>query len=72
MADSRATTEQKILTLINGQSDDPNVDPATARQEFAKDMAKIVHDAIVGRQTVVTGTSASGGPVTGTGIIQEA
>lgn len=49
---------------------DVEVDPATARQQQALKIAQTVSQFVVGRKTVVTGTSVSGGAVTGTGLIQ--
>ena len=68
---TRAQLIQGILDLMDGQSNDPEVDPAEARQQFAEGLGNLIADFTVGRETIVTGTSASGGPVTGTGIIQE-
>lgn len=64
---------QQLAALIEEAFDmysDVNVDPATARQQQALKIAQAVNDFVVGRTTVVTGTSISGGAVTGTGIIQ--
>lgn len=52
-------------------SDDPDVDINVARQHLADEIAEGVAQFTIGRETTVTGTSATGGPVTGTGIIQE-
>ena len=61
----------EILNALEAGSNDANIDPATARQQFAQGLAAAIFGTIIGRQTTVTGTSATGGAVTGTGIIQE-
>lgn len=60
----------ELEDIFNDESD-AQVNPAQARRRQAERIAKAVKKYVVGRETVVTGTSASGGPVTGTGIIQE-
>lgn len=49
---------------------DVKVSPKEARQKQAEMIAIAVAQFVIGRHTVVTGTSATGGPVTGTGVIQ--
>ncbi|MCI2229589.1 hypothetical protein MC378_10455 [Polaribacter sp. MSW13] len=60
-----------LLAIRNQYSDDPNVDIATARENIANQEAQLISDFVIGRTTNVTGTSVSGGTVTGTGTIQE-
>lgn len=49
---------------------DVDVTPAEARERIAQKLADAVEQFVVGRQTTVTGTSATGGAVTGTGTIK--
>lgn len=65
--------EQQLAELIEQAFDmfsDVEVDPDYARQKQAEMIAAAVAQFVIGRETVVTGTSVSGGAVTGTGIIQ--
>lgn len=67
-------TEAQLANLIKDAFDadsDTQVNPAEARQRQAEKIANAIKQYVVGRQTVVTGSSATGGPVTGTGVIQE-
>lgn len=61
---------EAIKTAMDARSNDETTDPAEARQHFADALAAAIFGAMIGRTTVVTGTSATGGAVTGTGIIQ--
>lgn len=70
MAISESQLATKIKTALDYHSDDPNVDIEAARQQLANDLAAAVAEYVVGRQTTVTGTSATGGAVTGTGTIK--
>lgn len=66
-------TKSALALLLKEAFDsqsDVVVDPAIARQELADKIADAIEKYVVLRETVVTGTSTSGGPVTGTGIIQ--
>lgn len=69
MASTTAQLANAIKNAMDGVSD-VEIDPATARQQYANAVAQAITGFVVGRTTTVTGTSASGGPVTGTGIIQ--
>lgn len=65
--------EQQLADLIEAALDtysDVVVDPALARKKQAEMIAAAVAQFVIGRETVVTGMSVSGGAVTGTGIIQ--
>jgi hypothetical protein len=65
--------EQQLSNLIKLALDsesDVQVNPAEARQRMADKIAQAVALFVIGRITLVTGTSATGGPITGTGIIQ--
>lgn len=59
-----------IKAAMDARSDSETVDPAEARQHFADSLAAAIFAAMVGRTVSVTGVSATGGAVTGTGIIQ--
>lgn len=66
-------TQQQLKALIKQALDaesNVQVDPAEARERMAERLAEAVALFVIGRQTVVTGTSATGGPITGVGIIQ--
>ena len=69
-----AYTEQqladKLFEIKEFYSNDSTVDPETARREMSNKEAKAIADYVIGRTTNVTGTSATGGAVTGTGIIE--
>lgn len=68
-----AITEQQLATLLQEAFDfdsDKEVNPAEARKRLAEKIASGVAKYIVGRTTTVTGSSATGGAVTGTGIIK--
>ena len=56
--------------LYDQYSDNPNIDPDTARKEFAKGQAALIAQFVQGRSTNVTGTTSDGKSVTGTGTIQ--
>ena len=67
-----AINQTQLAALIQTAFDatsDVVVEPQAARKKLAKDLADAVAQFVVGRETVVTGTSPSGA-VTGTGIIQ--
>lgn len=64
---------EQLSTLIKQALDnasDVEVNPAAAREALALGLATAIESYVIGRQTIVTGSSASGGPVTGTGVIQ--
>lgn len=67
---SKAQLSAKIKAAMEFNSDDPEVDIPQARQHFADELADAIEQFTVGRETTVTGTSATGGAVTGTGIIK--
>lgn len=60
----------KLLQEAFDKSSDVVVNPKQARKQLAVDLADAVEQYVIGRETIVTGTSVSGGAVTGTGIIQ--
>lgn len=59
-----------LQAIRNQFNDKPDVDIVQARKEIADQEAQLISDFVIGRTTSVTGSSASGGPVTGTGTIQ--
>ncbi|MGB1307536.1 MAG: hypothetical protein ACPG6B_01400 [Oceanihabitans sp.] len=66
-------TEAQLANLLldaYNEEADTEITPAEARQRIAIKQAAAIAQFVQGRATVVTGTSATGGPVTGTGIIQ--
>lgn len=70
-----AITQQQLAAKIKEamelNSDDPEVNIEEARKHLADEIAEGVAQFVIGRQTTVTGTSATGGAVTGTGTIKE-
>ncbi|MEO2080603.1 MAG: hypothetical protein ABGW88_13665 [Leeuwenhoekiella sp.] len=67
---TEAKLAAKFKAALDARSDDPEVDIEAARQQLANELAEGVAQFVIGRETTVTGTSTSGGPVTGTGIIK--
>lgn len=69
MALVQATLKSAIKAAFDNVSDDPNVDPSTARDQIANDLATAILNFVKSADvtTTVTGSSASGGPVTGAG-----
>lgn len=68
-----AITKAQLANLIKEAFDfdsDKEVSPAEARQRQADKIADAVSQFVIGRTTTVTGTSATGGAVTGTGVIK--
>jgi len=66
-------TEQQLAEEIEAafnNDSDKVVNPAEARNRQAKAIAAAIFKSMIGRTTIVTGTSATGGAVTGEGIIQ--
>jgi len=65
--------ETQLKELIKQAFDsvsDTDIEPSQAREHIAEQIAQAIKLFVVGRETIVTGTSASGGPVSGTGVIQ--
>jgi len=60
---------QQLKEAFDADSDSA-VNPAEARQRQADKIAAAIFMAMIGRETIVTGTSVTGGAVTGTGVIQ--
>lgn len=69
-----AITEAQLAAgleqLYDQYSNDPNIDPATARKQFALGQASLIAQFVQGRETDVTGVTSDGKTVTGTGIIK--
>lgn len=68
-----AITKDVLELMIKDAFDeasDVTIEPSVAREQIAQKLANAIEAYIVGRTTIVTGTSATGGPVTGTGVIQ--
>lgn len=61
---------QRLQDIRNQFNDVVDVDIIEARKIIADEEAAAINDFVIGRTTNVTGTSASGGAVTGTGTIQ--
>lgn len=67
-------TEQELADRIEqvfNDTSDVAIDPAEGRRLQAEGIAKAIVDFTVGRETIVSGTSQTGGAVTGQGIIQQ-
>jgi len=67
-------TEAELADLLEAAYDAESgtvVEPSEARRRIAVKQANAIAQFVIGRETQVTGTSVSGGAVTGTGIIQE-
>lgn len=60
----------KLLQSAFDSTSDKKVKPVDARKQMAVDIADAIEAYIIGRETIVTGSSATGGPVSGTGVIQ--
>ncbi|SHH75240.1 hypothetical protein [Flavobacterium johnsoniae] len=67
---TKAQLAQKIKEAFDADSD-VQVNPSEARKRQADKIADAISLFVIGRETIVTGTSATGGAVTGTGIIKE-
>ena len=63
------TLEQRILNVLKDNSQ-RELDPEEARRHFARELATAIEAYVITRTTTVTGTSVSGGAITGTGIIK--
>ncbi len=68
-ADTKEELTAKILEAFERQSN-VVVNPVEARKKIAQDLAQAINDFVVNRETLVTGTSVTGGAVTGNGKIQ--
>lgn len=64
-----ADLAQAIEAALLATSQVPELDPVTARKTYSTALAAAITAFVVGRTTTVVGTSATGGPVTGTGTI---
>lgn len=64
----KSVMKKMIVDAMNAVSD-TEIDPAQGREQMAAAIADAVEAYVIGRTTLVTGTSPAG-PVTGQGIIQ--
>ena len=67
---TKAQLSERLQAIRNQFNDVVGVDIIDARKKIADEEADAINDFVIGRLTTVTGTSASGGAVTGTGTIQ--
>ena len=67
---TKAQLSARLQAIRNQFNDTVGVDIIDARKKIADEEADAINDFVIGRLTTVTGTSASGGAVTGTGTIQ--
>lgn len=61
---------EKIKAALDLKSGEPGVNTQEARQYLADELAQAIAQFVQTRTTIVTGASATGGAVTGTGVIQ--
>lgn len=66
-----AQLSQGLQEIRNQFNDKVDINIVDARKAIADQEAQLISDFVIGRTTIVTGTSATGGPVTGTGTIQQ-
>ena len=62
---------QRLQDIRNQFNDTAGINIIQARKTIADEEAAAINDFVIGRTTTVTGTSVSGGTVTGTGTIQQ-
>jgi hypothetical protein len=67
---TKAQLSARLQAIRNQFNDTVGIDIINARKKIADEEADAINDFVIGRLTAVTGTSASGGAVTGTGTIQ--
>lgn len=67
---SQEALSAKIKAAMDLFSDNPEINIEEARQHLADEIAEGVAQFVVGRETNVVGTSATGGAVSGTGTIK--
>ncbi|WP_233901099.1 hypothetical protein [Tenacibaculum piscium] len=70
MPSTQKQLADKLFEIREEYSNNPTIKPEVARKEMALKEAKAINDFVIGRTTTVTGASATGGPITGTGIIK--
>lgn len=70
MAITKAQLSQRLQDIRNQFNDEVDIDILEARRIIADEEADAINDFVIGRTTTVTGTSATGGAVTGTGTIK--
>ena len=67
---TKAQLSQRLQDIRNQYNDKTDISIEAARIAIADAEAQAISDFVIGRTTAVTGTSATGGAVTGTGTIQ--
>jgi hypothetical protein len=67
---TKAQLSARLQAIRNQFNDTVGVDIVAARKAIADEEADAINDFVIGRLTSITGTSATGGAVTGTGTIQ--
>ncbi len=67
---SKSQLSQGLKDIRNQFNDKVDINIIEARKAIADQEAQLISDFVIGRTTAVTGTSVSGGAVTGTGTIQ--
>ena len=67
---TKAQLSQRLQDIRNQFNDKTDINIIDARKIIADEEADAINDFVVGRLTTITGTSVSGGAVTGTGTIQ--
>lgn len=71
MATTQEELAQELFQIKQEFSNKPDLDPEACRREMAEKEAEAFANFVIGRTTTVSGSSVSGGAVTGTGTIQE-
>lgn len=67
---TKAQLSQRLQDIRNQFNDNSDINIIDARKIIADEEADAINDFVIGRTTTVTGTSVTGGAVTGTGTIQ--
>jgi hypothetical protein len=70
MSITQSELENRIKTILDADSNNPQTDPEAARKRLAFGLAKAISDFVIGRLTKVTGITSDGKSVTGKGVIQ--
>lgn len=68
---TRANTISIIKNAMDGQSNNPNTNPAEARQVEATALGNVIFDAMIGRQVTVIGVTSDGATFNAVGTIIE-
>ncbi len=70
MAITKKELAQGLERIYNDYSNKEGLSPQQSRKKIAEAQADLIANFVIGRSTVVTGTSATGGVVNAKGIIQ--